>query len=790
MKRGPGAIATTCSVRLLRLLRRPWLAVPLLLAATLLTADLLFPLPLPQDRGARVVLAEDGTPLWRFADSNGVWRYPVVPREVSPLYLDALLAYEDRWFYRHPGINPLSLARALVPNIRGGRLVSGGSTLSMQVARLLDPHPRTIPGKLRQVWRTAQLEWHFSKEEILALYLNYAPFGGTLEGVAAASWAYLDKPPSQLTPAEAALLAVLPQSPSRLRPDRHPEAARSARDKVLTRLATYDVWPAQRISEALEEPVILAPRQEPRLAPLLARRLHAASKEALIRTTLDAALQQRLEDLMQGWQTRLPERTSAAILVVEHTDMAVRAYLGSVDINDNKRFGHVDMIRAVRSPGSTLKPFLYGLALDDGLIHSESLLQDVPRHYGDYRPGNFSTGFIGPVAASDALAASLNLPAVQLLETYGPKRFAGMLQGAGMPLILPPDVQPNLALILGGVGTRLEQLVAGYSAFARNGMLAQPRLTPGEALREQRLLSPGAAWIVRRILAGQARPDRDPRAQLVQRPVLAWKTGTSYGFRDAWAIGIGPRYLIGIWIGRPDGTPVPGQFGLASAAPLLLQVHDILVNRDSQRGIPQPATPQPASVGVAAICWPSGQPLSTGDPNCRRLRYAWTLNGTTPPTLQAADQPLGLGLWQTVWLNAEKQRVAPGCDGAQPVDVALWPAALEPWLPRDEHRTSRLPPPSTACPPRALPQGAPLIISGVRDGENLRPPASQNHELLLKVSALGGSGQRWWFLDGTPLSSTQGHTELPVTLQQKGRHHLSVIDENGRSAHVGFQLID
>ena len=717
-----------------------WLLILLLPLALLWLADRLFPLPLPEDDLARVVLAVDGTPLWRFADRDGVWRYPVTPDEVSPYYLEALLTYEDRWFRQHPGINPLALGRAAWQNLTGGRVVSGGSTLSMQVARLLDPHGRNLPGKLKQLWRTAQLEWHLSKDEILTLYLNRAPFGGPLEGVAAASWSYLGKPPSQLSRADAALLAVLPQAPSRLRPDRHPERAQAARDKVLRRLGEFKVWPQAQVNEALEEPVFLAPRREPSLAPLLARRLNRAGSPPLIRTTLDAVLQLRLEDLLLGWRARLPERTSAAILVVEHESMAVRAYLGSVDIADTSRFGHVDMVRALRSPGSTLKPFLYGMALDAGLIHSESLLQDVPRHYGDYRPGNFAAGFIGPVSASEALATSLNLPAVQLLEAYGPKRFAGELRSAGLPIRLPALAEPNLALILGGGGSRLESLVAGYSAFARGGMAAKPRLQPGDELRERRLLSPGSAWIIRRILSGQARPDRDPRAYLAQRPTLAWKTGTSYGFRDAWAIGVGPRHLIGIWIGRPDGTPVPGQFGLASAAPLLLQVHDLLVNRDSQRGIAAPADRQPAEVGVAAICWPLGQPMSRDDSNCRRLRFAWTLEGTTPPTLQAADQPLGSGLRERYWVNAEGHHVGPSCAGAEARELVLWPAPLEPWLPRRERRAARLPGIDPGCPPPGSSQVAPLSIVGVRDGDRLRRPQGNHEPLRLSLSALGAVG--------------------------------------------------
>ncbi|WP_422396334.1 peptidoglycan glycosyltransferase PbpC [Pseudomonas tolaasii] len=761
-----------------------------LLLALLWLADRLWPLPLPKDDLARVVLAEDGTPLWRFADANGVWRYPIQTDDVSPYYLDALLTYEDRWFYQHPGVNPLALVRATWQNLTGARVVSGGSTLSMQVARLLDPHSRTFHGKLRQLWRTAQLEWHLSKEEILNLYLNRAPFGGTLQGVAAASWAYLGKSPAQLTHAEAALLAVLPQAPSRLRPDRHPQRAQEARDKVLHRLAEFQVWPQSAVDEALEEPLLLAPRLEPSLAPLLARRLNRPDSPPLIRTTLDATLQRRLEDLLLGWRARLPEHTSAAILVVEEESMAVRAYLGSVDINDAKRFGHVDMISALRSPGSTLKPFLYGMALDDGLIHSESLLQDVPRRYGDYRPGNFSMGFTGAVPASTALSSSLNLPAVQLLEAYGPKRFAAQMRIGGVPLALPALAEPNLALILGGAGSRLEDLVSGYSAFARDGRSATIRLQPDDVLRERPLLSPGAAWIVRRILSGQARPDRDPRAELVQRPVLAWKTGTSYGFRDAWAIGVGPRYLIGVWIGRPDGTPVPGQFGLASAAPLMLQVHDVLTNRDSQRGISAPVKPVPANVGVAAICWPLGQPMSRVDPNCRRQRFAWTLDNTTPPTLQALDQPLSVGLMESVWVNAKDLRVDAHCPGAVAKHIALWPAPLEPWLPRVERREARIPPADPDCPPPALAAASPLSIVGVREGDQLRLPAGSQQALRLKLSALGGSGRRWWFLNGAPLGDSANQDFINASFERLGRYELSVLDEAGQTARLEFSVVD
>ncbi len=438
---------------MIRHIRKRWLlALPLCvlgLLLALLILDRLSPLPLKAVQPARVVVAEDGTPLWRFADSQGIWRYPVTPEEVSPAYIQALLTYEDRWFWYHPGINPLSVLRAAWQNLRYRSVISGGSTLTMQVARLIDPQPRTLRGKLIQTWRALQLEWHLSKRDILTLYLNRAPFGGTLEGIGAASWSWLGKAPSQLTRGEAALLAVLPQSPSRLRPDRWPERAEAARNKVLDRLAQYHVWSARQVAEIRQEPVWLPPRQMPQMAPLLARRLLSISTHEKIVSTLDPSLQRELESMTLNIKNQLPPRTSLAILVVDHTTMAVRGYVGSVDFADDNRFGHVDMIASVRSPGSILKPFVYGMALDDGLIHAESLLQDVPRRFGDYRPGNFDTGFHGPVSASEALVRSLNLPAVQVLEALGPKNVAARLRNVGLNLRFPPGAEPNLSLILG-----------------------------------------------------------------------------------------------------------------------------------------------------------------------------------------------------------------------------------------------------------------------------------------------------------------------------------------------------
>jgi len=295
-----------CIVRVIGQIYRKGVIFCLFICIGLFIADKTNPLPLPNISSSRVVLAEDGTPLWRFTNQKGVWRYPVTIQQVSPYYIQALLAYEDRWFYHHPGINPVALGRAFGQDIYHHHIVSGGSTLSMQVARIVDPCPHTYLGKIGQIFRALQLEWHLNKEQILTIYLNHVSYGGMVEGIAAASWTYLGKPPDQLTKGEAALLAVLPQAPSRLRPDRYPERAKKARDKVLERLAQFKVWSKRDIEEIKGENVLLSERQIPQLAPLLARRLSLQNKDAVIHSTINIDMQRHLEELLENWKNRLP----------------------------------------------------------------------------------------------------------------------------------------------------------------------------------------------------------------------------------------------------------------------------------------------------------------------------------------------------------------------------------------------------------------------------------------------------------------------------------------------------
>lgn len=748
--------------------------------------DLIYP---PKDINhenySKIIVAKDGSPLRSFSGANGVWRSPVTLTQVSPLYVEALLGYEDRWFYYHPGINPVALVRAYKLNKKAGKIISGGSTITMQTARLLNPHTRSYKGKLQQLFRALQLEFHYSKNEILEIYLNIAPFGGTQQGVGAASLRYLGKPPVELSHGEAALLAVLPQAPSRYRPDRYPDRATKARDKVLDRLAKRGIWDRETCFEAKQE---LIPKElftHPQLAPLLARRLrHTAKPSIPLITTIDQRMQQNLADFSKDYVMQLPDGTSVGVLVVEHESMAVRTYIGSADFLNKDRFGHVDMVQAIRSPGSTLKPFLYGLALDMGLIHSHSLLSDSPRMYGDYRPENFSEGFIGPVTVTHALRRSLNIPALQLMEQVGPATFASRLEAGGLDIHLPQGYQPNLAVILGGVGVSLEHLVEGYTALARKGLSGNLRFTTDELdqpIKQKRMMSEGASWIIRNILKDNPRPDRY-HTEAITTPPIAWKTGTSYGFRDTWAVGITPIYTIGVWVGRPDGTPIPGHSGGMTAAPLMLAIADSLIKAGEQ--FPS----QPKTVTNATICWPLGIKDTGNKALCHEKHRAFILDHTIPPTFSSADERDWHVNPITISIKPDTGLLVPtGCDVANTTQkqIALWPKAVEPWIDTSMRRGNQIPETHPRCTSDSSLATGNLKIMGIEQNGIFHFNSDQKQ---INLNAMGGLGARYWFLDGEFIGKRRKNSHYLHNIKQKGQHQITVRDENGNTDMVSFLI--
>ncbi|MGA0616637.1 penicillin-binding protein 1C [Paracoccus sp. KR1-242] len=516
------------------------------------------------------VLARDGSLLRAFQVADGRWRLD--PGPVDPLFLDMLVAWEDRRFPRHHGVDALAVLRSAGQALRYRRVVSGGSTLTMQVARLIEEGPTgEWAGKLRQMRLALALERQLDKAGIMDLYLRLAPYGANVEGVRAASLQWFGKEPRRLTPSEAALLVALPQSPETRRPDRFPKAATAARNRVLERAADRGLISQGDARAAMAEPVPRRRRAFPALAPLLSGRLARENPGAVrIETTIDAGLQRRAEALALRAARGAGRSVSAAILLADHRTGEILADVGAADWTNRGAAGFVDMTRAWRSPGSTLKPFVYGLAFDQGLAHPETLIEDRPTVFGRWQPQNFDHMFRGTVSLRQALIWSLNIPVVKLAEALGPNRVAQALDRGGILLRLPGEA-PGLALVLGGGGVTLEGLTSGYAALARGGLgITLSALPGGSRDMPSAMFGPVAAWQVGNVLAA------NPAPQGARLRPMAYKTGTSYGHRDALSVGFDGAHVAAVWLGRPDGTPVPGAFGGDLAAPVLFDLFDAL----------------------------------------------------------------------------------------------------------------------------------------------------------------------------------------------------------------------
>ncbi|MES3030376.1 MAG: penicillin-binding protein 1C [Pseudomonadota bacterium] len=570
------------------------------------TLDALFPPDMSRaERSSPVTLDRRGAWLRALPVEDGRWRIRADLDRTDPTFRKRLIKIEDARFWMHPGVDPLAVIRAAGSAATSGRVSSGASTLTMQTARLLEPRPRTLPAKLIEMVRAVQLEARLSKREILALYLTLAPYGGNLEGVRAASLSYFGHEPETLTAGEQALLIALPQSPEARRPDRRPEAARAARQQVLDKMVRMRALTEVEAAEAQEEPL-------PGRAPFPALAWHVAGElaraapdaQASILSTLDVGLQARLEPLAEQVARAQGPEATAAILVVEIESRAVRAAVGSGGLQ--RPGGWIDMTRAVRSPGSALKPFIYAFAFDDGIAAPDTQIDDAARRFGDYQPENFDRVFRGKVTAREALTNSLNVPAVELLDKVGPSAFEARVDAAGVNLVRPKAQtrSAGLALALGGVGITMRDLAVLYAALGDGGVAKPLAWTQAEAERRQRqggrrLIRAEAATQVLDILRETPPPAGSTPAALTKgRPVMAFKTGTSYGFRDAVAAGVVGPYVIVVWTGRADGGARGGLTGRDAALPLLFDTADLI---DAPASAPRPIAPRAAPEALAKL---------------------------------------------------------------------------------------------------------------------------------------------------------------------------------------------
>lgn len=723
---------------------------------------------------ATLMLDRQGRPLAARIAADQQWRFAPV-EELPDKYRQALLAFEDRRFYWHPGVDPLAIVRATLANLRAGKVVSGGSTLTAQLARLLraDP-PRTLLEKAREALLALQLEWHLDKQQILVEYASRAPFGGNTVGLRAAAWRYFQRSPAALSWAEAALLAVLPNSPALIHPGRDRQRLRAKRDHLLETLHHQGTLSAADLRLARLEPL---PRVTAlaELAPHLLNSLAASGAGPLLHTTLDAGLQRRVQELAEQHGRRLGREGvhNLAVVVIDHRDLQVRAYLGNLTHGDPLTYGAaVDIARRPRSTGSVLKPLLYGSMLDDGLILPRTLVPDLPTNYGGYSPKNFDREYRGAVPAHEALSRSLNIPAVRMLRAYGIGRFHDQLTALGMTTLFRPAEAYGLTLVLGGAEGTLLQLTGIYArlfATARDGQAPPITVLGGfPPLAEPFPISPGAAWLTLDALRDVARPGtaRQWRLYRSSQPI-AWKTGTSYGLRDAWAIGSNGRYTVGVWVGNGNGEPAPSLGGAATAAPLMLDVFSLL------GAAPWPRAPLD-QLKTVRVCADDGY-LAGG--RCRDREELAPIDShfqrITPHH-------------QRIHLDANGLRVHSGCEAVAKMHTREWfvlPPA-QAWFYRLRHPEYRpLPAWRADCVAgaRALDPRPPMAVVYPHAGAALYIPrelGGERGQAVFRVVHERPEARLFWHLDQRYLGVTSHFHEWALRADP-GWHTLTLVDDQG-----------
>ncbi len=742
-----------------------------------LVLNLVFPLPielLHQPASARVEDRE-GTPLRVYVATDDMYRFPVGLDEVSPYLVEATIAFEDRWYRWHPGVNLVATLRALISNVKAGRVVSGGSTITQQVARLMEPRSRTVGAKLREAFRALQLEFRFSKKEILEAYFNLAPYGGNIQGAGAAAAFYFGKSVSELGPGEAALLASLPNSPTRLRPDRNAEGARSRRNDVLGRMLAGRVISSERFNRALAEAIPTAWQPLPFSAPHVGDMLRARADPAdgTVRSTIDPEIQRTVERLLNRHLRGARQRGigNGAVVVIENATRAVRALLGSADYFDDANAGQVNGALAARSPGSTLKPFAYALAMENRLVSPSTLLEDVPVSYTGYAPENYDEQYRGVVPAETALKHSLNVPAVNLVADLGAHRLYGFLKEAGLTTIDQPYEHYGLSLILGGVGVNLLELTNLYATLASGGIHRPYRLREDQpASGSRRLLSEGVAYVITEILSQVERPDFPTSWEsAVHLPMIAWKTGTSYGHRDAWSIGYSPEYTVGIWMGNFAGTGSPDLIGAEIAGPLLFDVATALSTHGGRW------FEVPPSVSERIVCAVSGSPAGPYCADTGRELYDVGHAPHEECTLHrriAIDDETGYRLCPHCWVDRPWKWVT----------VIQWPSEVTAWLMKNGFPVADIPQHNPHC--RATADGSgPLIRSPVKDVRYVirRGVPIVDQQIRLEATVSSDVKVLHWFVDGL-LVARGAPGEVVFYTPERGRHDVVCIDDEGRTS--------
>ena len=815
-----------------------WLLLPVSVVVLFVAANWCFPFPKSRlhPPASPIVLDRNGEWLRAFLAADGMWRMPEVVTDssqsspyanvkrenikegVSPLLHQAMLTSEDRWFYYHWGINPVSIAAALYDNLTAGKVVRGGSTITMQLARLMEPKDRNVPNKLCEMFRALQLELTYSKSEILTFYFNMLPYGGNIVGTAAASQFYFNKPQHLISLGEAALLAAIPNSPERLRPDRFPENARKAREKVLNQLLIRQQISEQQWREALQEPIPTKryplPFKSPHLARMLVRGKRQSSEpttDSRIYTTIDAKVQETALRILREYldtsladvvRHRLP--STGAVVVMDTQSRHVLAMVGSHDFFDREASGQINGTLAPRSPGSALKPFVYALAIEQGLVTPETLLFDVPVTYAGYEPVNYDGKYSGYVTTRQALARSLNVPAVNLnarLENYTLHAF---LKQAGISTLAPAK-KYGLSMVLGGCEVNLLELTTLYAGLANMGAFAPYQLTLPQPINKQnrqgavpsdfaerkrvpkRLFCPGTSFIITEMLTTSQLPAntvKNPEAfeSTMNLPKIAWKTGTSYGHRDAWCIGYSPKLTIGVWLGNFDGKGLSMMSGTDAATPILFALFTALTGQDTHRWFTKPE-----QLKTRQVCTLSGAPVSPHCPTRKSDVYIPGISPVATCTMHKRvyiDETTGYSLCshcRNLHKTASQKR-------DKTIIFEEWPAEAATWLAKNGFAVPVLPEHNPLC-NGAIAGTAPIILSPTKDTVYyIRAGVPlENQKIRLSASASNRTQELFWFLDGELIfkgNAGQQYWLTPI----KGKHLLTCVDAEGRSVSLPLRI--
>jgi len=741
--------------------------------------DFVFPFRF-QISHSQLVLDKNGKVLGAFLSKDDKWRMKAELSEISPELKKAFLEKEDKYFYYHLGVNPISLGRALINDIFAGKRTSGASTITMQVARLLEPKKRTYFNKFVEIFRAFQLEWHYSKEEILQMYVNLVPYGGNIEGVKSASIIYFGTMPQKLSIAQIATLVMIPNRPTSLALGKDNPQILTERNKWLKRLGELDVFSKKELENALNEPLKATRQDIPKIAPHLAHRLiRTYPQQENLYTTLQASTQIRIQNLANGYSKRMSKLQihNVAVLVIRNDNLEIEAYVGSQDFNDKAHQGQVDGITAIRSPGSTLKPLVYALGMDLGKLTPKTTIADIPTNWQGYVPDNFDKKFRGKISIEEALSLSLNIPAVEVLNQITVPVFVNKLSKTGFRSVAKKKKDLGLSMILGGCGVSLEEIAGLYTIFSHQGEYQSIRFLKNDTTKlKTAIISPASAYSIAQTLTLANRPDL-PKAyeQSLQKPAIAWKTGTSYGRRDAWSVGFNQEYTVAVWLGNFTGEGVPELTGSEIATPLLFEIFN---NLPQSRGKLLEA---PKNLQFRLVCVETGLP-----PN------EYCSNQVTDYYIPLISPSQKCEHLKECFVSAdEKYLYLPDCLPSSGYKKKSYPnlsADLLAYYEAENIPYTKIPALHADCEQKieANKSNAPQIISPT-DQKIYIIPEKDAPELLLKAYIHNDSKKIYWYLDDKLYKESDSQEDVffkPLA----GKTKITCVDEKGRSSHIKITI--